>query len=662
MNHALGFRALARLSSCALALFTLHSAVADTHLIHSESERAEQLDTVVQRDLLQIHRAPGVTTAPSGYPTYDTTEVPFLHASTTPELGARVSFSLIPGKTIQGSVTTSYKDQDRSALGIEFTTNDGHRAILHFDYNSEGTLDSGIIASEGNHLGYLIKQATPGRYRITSMERDTLIPPEPSLSAQGAAPATSTQSQDSVVTGAEIPQLESLPGASNVIYLDLNGHVTEGTWFNTRYGIRTINSSAPGQNTVAVNYVWTRVAEMYRTFNINVTTIEDRFNRAPKNQRIRVVITPDNFHGSWSGIALPGSWGTNNGNTPCFVFLDRFLSNYTQVAVIAHEAGHTLGQDHDGIRYANGSVNEYFPGHNQWGPIMGAPYSVIVPQWSKGEYLGASNGQDDIATFLSVPGIARRPDMVGDSIFTALSLTPKLGEARYEGIIESRSDKDVFKFTTGKTTIRPMVTSFVTGGAGRGMLNIAAKIFNEKGAVIANSAPLSTSSDSMLDAPFAPLAVEQGTYYLEVDGVGELDPATDGYSDYSSIGSYTVSVGGLVAPVSTKPPTPTHTPTPTKTPPQAPTQTPTHTPTQTPTPTSTPSPTMTPTPTHTPSQTPTPTASPTNTPKPIETLPPVPTRGPVVRPTKAPTAPSKPSQPPFQPGPGKVPTRTVIKN
>ncbi len=32
-----------------------------------------------------------------------------------------------------------------------------------------------------------------------------------------------------------------------------------------------------------------------------------------------------------------------------------------------------------------------------------------------------------------------------------------------------------------------------------------------------------------------------GTYYLEVDGVGYLDPVTTGYSDYASIGYYEIS-------------------------------------------------------------------------------------------------------------------------
>jgi hypothetical protein len=212
-------------------------------------------------------------------------------------------------------------------------------------------------------------------------------------------------------------------------------------------------------------------------------------------------------------------------------------------------------------------------------------------------------------------------------------------------VIESRSDKDVFRFTTGKTTLRPTVTSFVTGGKGRGMLNIAAKIYDERGRTVAVSDPQSIPDNAMLDAPFAPLPVEQGTYFLEVDGVGELNPVTNGYSDYSSIGTYTVLVGGLVPQVIVKTPTPTVTPT--TTPTVTPTSTPTRTPTQGPTRT----PTRTPTATQTPTQTPTPSFTATPTSKPTHTSTPMPTP----QPTMTPTASSTPG---IQP-PGKVPTRGI---
>ena len=630
-----------------ITFITIPFARADDASVHSPAELAQNLATVVQRDLLHLHQSPQAQTAASGYPLVITRDMPFSIFKNAPNLGATATFNVSPQATIQGRVTSKRAFSDRQSLGIEFKTPSGSRGVIHLDYDATGGLNSGVIISEGQELAYMITQAPLGSYQIEAMERDSLVPPEPNLGRQ-APPATSGAVAPSQgVAGEWPPRLESLPEAPNVIYLDLTGHITQGTWFNDFYRIPTIRSAPTSAREVAIDYVWSRVSEIYRTFNLNVTTIEERFNTAPKTQRLRVIITPSDWLGGGSGIAQKWSWGINNGDTPCFMFTGKAGYNLAQVAVVAHEAAHTLGQEHDGIRYVNGTVNEYFYGHNQWGPIMGAPYDRPVPQWSIGEYLGATNGQDDLATILSRPGIQRRADMVGNTIFTALPLTPKLGEVRYEGIIESRDDKDVFRFTTGKTTLRPRVDSFISGfnDPGRGMLNVAARIYNERGVVIASSNPISEAGNPRLDAPFPPLPVEQGTYYLEVDGVGDRNPATDGYSDYSSIGSYTVVVGGLVQPVGTNTPTPTPTKAatlaPTKTPTKVPTATPTRTPTQTSRPTLTP--TNLPTNTPTPRPTSTPTIQPTSTPTPS----PMPTKTPTPRPQVPPS------------GPGKVPTRSV---
>lgn len=637
---------------CVVLSLTISVVAEDAHL-HSPEELSDALATVVQRDLLNLHKAPGVTISSAGYPVFETRTPPFVLWARTPPQGAPISLTFVTGMPIRGTVISKTKDSERSSMGVEFRTDDGSRGIVHLNYNVSGYLDSGVVTSEGGQLAYAITRRRFDTYRIEAMERSTLVPPEPSFQAAGA-PATQSATLNEVPAPLAFLQLESLPGAPNVIYLDLDGHTTTGTWFNNYYnrGLPIVSAPAtPGS--IAIEYVWMRVAEMYRTFNINVTTMKERFDKAPKKQRIRVVVSPTDWLGNgWSGIALKGSWGANNGETPCFIFLNRAAMNYAQVAIIAHEAAHTLGQDHDGQYLANGSLDEYFAGHNfwvsgfnLWGPIMGAPYNSLVPQWSHGEYGGASNRRDDIANILSVPGVQRRPDMVGDYTATALTLLPKVGQVRYEGVIESRSDKDVFRFTTGKTTLRPTVTSFVTGGKGRGMLNIAAKIYDERGRTVAVSDPQSIPDNAMLDAPFAPLPVEQGTYFLEVDGVGELNPVTNGYSDYSSIGTYTVLVGGLVPQVIVKTPTPTVTPT--TTPTVTPTSTPTRTPTQGPTRT----PTRTPTATQTPTQTPTPSFTATPTSKPTHTSTPMPTP----QPTMTPTASSTPG---IQP-PGKVPTRGI---
>ena len=41
------------------------------------------------------------------------------------------------------------------------------------------------------------------------------------------------------------------------------------------------------------------------------------------------------------------------------------------------------------------------------------------------------------------------------------------------------------------------------------------------------------------------ITIAPGTYRIDIDGVGYLDPVTNGYSDYGSIGGYTLSVSPL---------------------------------------------------------------------------------------------------------------------
>jgi hypothetical protein len=288
--------------------------------------------------------------------------------------------------------------------------------------------------------------------------------------------------------------------------------------------------------------------------------------------------------------------------------------------------------------------------------MMGAPYTMLVSQWSHGEYQNASNGEDDFSKILSQAGMAQRLDMVGNSTFSALSLSPHLGRVEYSGVIESRYDKDVFRFQTGKTTLSAQVKSFLPGMTHRGMLNIQAKIFDDKGRLLATSSPVSTNTDSKLDAIFTPLTVPGGTYFLEVDGVGERNAGVDGYSDYSSIGSYKVEVVGVVALRSTPTVTPTVTPTATRKFTSTPTRTPTITPTArnaaTLTPTQTPSRTPTITPTTTPK------SAPTTTPTTTPTI--TPTSHPSATPTVTPSQTPTPKQGGPRPPVTAVPTKKSV--
>ncbi len=64
-----------------------------------------------------------------------------------------------------------------------------------------------------------------------------------------------------------------------------------------------------------------------------------------------------------------------------------------------HEVGHNFGLRHD----ANPSL-PYDRGHGAWAPIMGVGYDHPISQWSKGDYSGATNQEDDVAIIRAVVG------------------------------------------------------------------------------------------------------------------------------------------------------------------------------------------------------------------------------------------------------------------
>src|SRR4030095_8275115 len=115
-----------------------------------------------------------------------------------------------------------------------------------------------------------------------------------------------------LISRTQVTDLNSYPGASNVIFLDFNGHTVSGTMWNVT-GPFTCNSS--GLSDAAITEAFNRVAEDYRPFNINVTTNETKYNSAPFNKRMRVVITTSN---EWYGSGAGGggyinsfTWGDN---------------------------------------------------------------------------------------------------------------------------------------------------------------------------------------------------------------------------------------------------------------------------------------------------------------------------------------------------------------
>jgi len=353
--------------------------------------------------------------------------------------------------------------------------------------------------------------------------------------------------------------LHSLPGSQHTIFLDFDGAVVSGTaWNEPDIGLEARGYRGwvvDGDNALGttelrgIQSIWQRVAEDYAPFDVDVTTQDpgpEALDRSGPDDPVygtRVLVTSSNaaMRAACVYVCSGSAWfdvfdlaTAHDYYQPALVFPRMLGDDVKNVAeAVSHEVGHNFGLLHDGT-----ATDGYYGGHRSWAPIMGAGFGRPIVQWSRGDYAGANNQQDDLA-LIAANGAPLRADEAGPATTGAGPLPA--------GTSYITDDADVDVYALG-TCVGPVVVAARRAPVSPD-LDIRLRLLRADGSVVASANPpaVAWTRDRArgLSATIG-TTVTAGTYFVAVDGVGHQGPVK-GYGGYASVGSYTLRQTGCVA-------------------------------------------------------------------------------------------------------------------
>lgn len=385
--------------------------------------------------------------------------------------------------------------------------------------------------------------------------------------------------------GTDLYKLHSKPGAKKVLFIDFTGPVVANSaWLQGA----TIQAVPYTQNIYAI---WQAVADDYRGFNVDITTEKPsdealyRSDFYDENYGITVVVSDSRdmgvCYGLCGGVSYIGVADMVNNKTyqPAWVFAqlypaydrERFISS-----TISHETGHTFGLLHKGVgphegfaqtesyyagRYHKNSQMTGGQGLRSYAPIMGKGYYASLGQWNNGDYFWSNNRQSDIALIGRVLPLVGDDGLSTKETATSFGITGitgnKVNIEKTVGHITATTDVDYFTFTTeyAQSEVNLLISNCVYKECTNhtefdaGNLHVFATLYDETGNVVQEFKTEKTSV--LVQRSLSPgkyyLAIQGGSFQRKINSDLESEEMFtqfgdyEGYTNYGSIGQYTIS-------------------------------------------------------------------------------------------------------------------------
>lgn len=385
--------------------------------------------------------------------------------------------------------------------------------------------------------------------------------------------------------GTDLYKLHSKPGAAKVIYLDFTGPSFVGTAWSQGNPIQAV------PYTKNIYGIWQAVADDYMGFDVDITTerpSDENLYRSEyydQNFGMTVVISDSNdmgiCYGLCGGVAYIGTFEyfNNKAYQPAWVFAQSYPEAQREryvSTVISHETGHTLGLYHKGVgphdgfqgteayyagRYHKPSPMANSGGLKSYAPIMGKGYWASLGQWNNGDYFWSNNRQSDIDLINEVIPLATDDGLSTKETASTLGVSSitgtKVNVTKTVGNITSATDVDFYEFNIeyAEGEVNLLISNCVytecteANQFDAGNLHVFATLYNEAGDVVREYKYSQTSvrvNGSLTPGKYY-LGIQGGSFAKKIGNEYESEEAFyalgdyEGYTNYGSIGQYTIT-------------------------------------------------------------------------------------------------------------------------